>query len=334
MTTRVIGDNGTLAVDVLIRDIVFRGVGGWDRFIEFSNTGSRGEIRGITVTTTATDVGLAVDGVGWLIHNCNIQCNVSVLILDADRSTVRNVNASPPKAFSDYAMIINGDDNIIEGCLLSRGIKVVGDRNHIVGNTFRMFDLSTNPTGGPHAIRVEGNDNYVHGNKVIEAASGGGDDTIPVGLEIVSGATDTVVGINDLAAATLPITDAGTGTIFKATRELTWFVGGTLTTGTGVERRRLPEDVFIIDAAAMCDTQPTGAAVIVDFHLNGTTIFTTQGNRPTIAISTNDSGLAIPDVTAGAAAQYLTMDVDQIGSTIAGTDLTGIVRYVNTGVTG
>jgi hypothetical protein len=59
----------------------------------------------------------------------------------------------------------------------------------------------------------------------------------------------------------------------------------------------------------------------VDVNKNGTTIFTTQANRPTIAIGAN-TALGTPDITALAQNDYLTFDVDQIGSTVAGANLT------------
>lgn len=83
-----------------------------------------------------------------------------------------------------------------------------------------------------------------------------------------------------------------------------------------------PTSIDIKSIRAMAGTAPTGAAIIIDIHKNGTTIFTTQGNRPTIAISGNDSGeVTDMDVVTLAKGDYLTMDIDQIGSTIAGKDL-------------
>ncbi len=69
-------------------------------------------------------------------------------------------------------------------------------------------------------------------------------------------------------------------------------------------------------------TAPTGAAVIVDVNKGGTTIFTTQGNRPTIAIGATDADSGTPDVTGLVENDKLSVDVDQVGSTIAGADLT------------
>jgi hypothetical protein len=98
---------------------------------------------------------------------------------------------------------------------------------------------------------------------------------------------------------------------------------GTLTTSTGVARIPIHGGTFtIVEAYAMVGTAPTGAAVIVDVNKNGTTIFTTQANRPQIAVSTNGDASGTPDVTALTNGDYLTVDVDQVGSTIAGSDLT------------
>lgn len=72
-------------------------------------------------------------------------------------------------------------------------------------------------------------------------------------------------------------------------------------------------------------TAPTGANLIVDVHKNGTTIFTTQGNRPTIVATETTEDSAAPDVTSIAAGDKITLIVDQIGSTIAGSDLSATI---------
>jgi hypothetical protein len=74
---------------------------------------------------------------------------------------------------------------------------------------------------------------------------------------------------------------------------------------------------------ASVGTAPAGAPVIIDVNKNGTSLFTTQANRPTIAAAANTSGnVTIMDVTTVAPGEYLTIDIDQIGSTTAGADLT------------
>lgn len=74
---------------------------------------------------------------------------------------------------------------------------------------------------------------------------------------------------------------------------------------------------------ASVGTASTGASILVDVNVNGTTIFTNQGNRPTIAVSTNTSGkVTNMDITTVASGAYLTVDIDQTGSIIAGSNLT------------
>lgn len=109
------------------------------------------------------------------------------------------------------------------------------------------------------------------------------------------------------------------------TKVLPYSYLGSLSVGAGTFR--LYNDMgttwTITGVRASAGTAPTGASIIVDVNKNGTTIFTTQGNRPTIAISGNTSGnVTNMDVTTVAAGEYLTVDIDQVGSTIAGADLT------------
>lgn len=73
-------------------------------------------------------------------------------------------------------------------------------------------------------------------------------------------------------------------------------------------------------------TAPTGADLIVDVNKNGTTIFSTTTNRPTIAAGANSGTSGTPDTVSIADGEYLDWDIDQVGSTIPGSDLL-IVAY-------
>lgn len=102
--------------------------------------------------------------------------------------------------------------------------------------------------------------------------------------------------------------------------------GGDLEAGTGAQRLYLPYNFKITEVEAAVGTAPTGAALIVDVNVDGTTIFTTQSNRPQIAISGFvASSTTIEDATHNDG-QYLTVDIDQVGSTVAGSDLVVAVR--------
>ena len=104
-------------------------------------------------------------------------------------------------------------------------------------------------------------------------------------------------------------------------------VTGTLAVGTGSTRLYFNDARIITKVRIGVGTAPTGANIIVDVNKGGTTIFTTQSGRPEIAASgfTDESGT--PDVTSLAAGDYLTVDIDQVGSTVAGADLVVSVYY-------
>jgi hypothetical protein len=68
-------------------------------------------------------------------------------------------------------------------------------------------------------------------------------------------------------------------------------------------------------------TAPTGASILVDVFVNGTTIFTTQSNRPAITAGNDYGESSTIEAPTWTADQPLTWAVEQIGSTIAGADL-------------
>lgn len=102
---------------------------------------------------------------------------------------------------------------------------------------------------------------------------------------------------------------------------------GALTVVAGVAQLPIDINCTILSVVARVSTAPTGAAILIDVNKNGTTIFTTQANRPSIAAAANASSVVTNmDVTSLAAGDYLTIDIDQIGSTVAGSDLVVAVR--------
>lgn len=117
--------------------------------------------------------------------------------------------------------------------------------------------------------------------------------------------------------------------------EAVFFFGSTLTTQVGVGKFKLPNSgtPTITEVTISVNTLPTGASVICDVNsVNNstnakTTLYSTQGNRPTIAVGGNYSNVAtLPNTTQPGAGVEISVDIDQIGSTIAGSDLVVIVR--------
>jgi hypothetical protein len=115
------------------------------------------------------------------------------------------------------------------------------------------------------------------------------------------------------------------GDAYTVTTTLTWSIAGTLAVGQQKARLLVPCALTVLKVRLVVDTAPTGANLIVDVHTGtttGTTIFTTQANRPTIPAGSKTVTSVAPDVTALADATELSVYIDQIGSTIAGADLT------------
>lgn len=110
----------------------------------------------------------------------------------------------------------------------------------------------------------------------------------------------------------------------QTTKSLPYSYLGPLATGPGTFRLYNDSGAAwtIVGVRASLGTAPTGSSVIVDVNKNGTSIFTTQANRPMIAVGANTSGkVTNMDVTTVATNEYLTVDIDQVGSTVPGTDL-------------
>jgi hypothetical protein len=110
--------------------------------------------------------------------------------------------------------------------------------------------------------------------------------------------------------------------------EKVFTVPGPLTTGQGVLRIYFPRAATITNVWVSVGTAPTGSSVIFDVHRNGVTLFTTQANRPTIAVSTFVDLASVPDETVISPTDFVTIDVDQVGSTIAGAEAVVGIEYV------
>lgn len=106
-----------------------------------------------------------------------------------------------------------------------------------------------------------------------------------------------------------------------------YHIKGDLNTSTGKQAIRMPFAGKISYVTAALITAPVGASAIVDLHKNGTTMYTTQGNRPTIAAGPTYVTATLPDVLTWAAGDVLQLEVDQKGSSTDGADLSVVVGY-------
>jgi hypothetical protein len=102
---------------------------------------------------------------------------------------------------------------------------------------------------------------------------------------------------------------------------IAYYIDGTLAVETTAMSFTAPMAMTVTGGKIAVDTAPTGAALICDIHKNGTTLFTTQGNRPTVADAGTSAAITAPDVTAIAQGDKITLEIDQVGSTVAGANL-------------
>jgi hypothetical protein len=154
---------------------------------------------------------------------------------------------------------------------------------------------------------------------------------VPDGILIDATADGTIVGGNIGT-----ITDNGTNTVFLDNSTTTdfdterWSAGvDVLAVKTGDYEIPMSGSYELIDVEARVKDQPTGSSIIVDLMKNGTTVFSTPGDRPTIATSTNEH-TGIPNVTAGSDGDYLRVDIIQKDSNDVGQYLTVTIRFRRT----
>lgn len=123
-------------------------------------------------------------------------------------------------------------------------------------------------------------------------------------------------------------------------------VAGTLTAAAGDLEYPVPFPAELASVHASVGTAPTGAALLIDVNKNGSTIFSDQDDRVSIAVSeTSASAKTSAPLAAGTNYIYtpyptttplasfdegdtVSVDVDQIGSSVAGADLVVVLSFV------
>ena len=109
---------------------------------------------------------------------------------------------------------------------------------------------------------------------------------------------------------------------------LTFPIAGALAVGANVLQVPIPFATRVISVQATASTAPTGASALFDVHkgteadATGVTIFTTQGDRPSVAAGNNVGAKATPDEDEAVfePGDVLIVAVDQVGSTVAGSN--------------
>jgi hypothetical protein len=102
----------------------------------------------------------------------------------------------------------------------------------------------------------------------------------------------------------------------------TFSMDGNLVTRIGTQRWRVIGSQSIAGVVITVGESPVGSDIVVDVNLNGASIFSDVSLQPNISPGGNDSGVRFPTITEASEGDYFTVDVDDVGSTFPGADLT------------
>jgi len=125
------------------------------------------------------------------------------------------------------------------------------------------------------------------------------------------------VGDNDVATKGYGEANWGAGS-GSDVQDVEVTANGPYRVGTQIDGRhynRTGRTLTIIDVTMFREIAGTSGSTTIDVNIDGTTIYTTQANRPTVAYSEGDDAIdqgGTPDVTSWPDDSYLTVDIDEI----------------------
>jgi hypothetical protein len=183
------------------------------------------------------------------------------------------------------------------------------------------LQLTTDPTGfgfwsAPNLLSASHGDSLsgsvllgdlIHGNVTPKWARLAGNTTTTKKWlsQTGTGSASAVPAWDTLAFADLPGTRI----------EMEWIANGPYTVDTSVDGGFVAPSAMTIKAVWLYRTTAgASTSTILDLNKNGTTMYTTQANRPTIAFNDGDNKVqaTLPDVTSIAAGDIISVDTDQI----------------------
>jgi hypothetical protein len=152
-----------------------------------------------------------------------------------------------------------------------------------------------------------------------QVLGGGGAGTLPDACVAASNITQHLLDEDDMASdsATKAPTQQSTKAYVlahaggAATIQHRWDANGPFQVGTLVDGAYISDSAWSITGIWIYrGTAGSASSTIVDINKNGTTMYTTQANRPTIAYNDGDSKVdaTLPDVVTIAAGDIITLD--------------------------
>lgn len=216
-----------------------------------------------------------------------------------------------------------------------KGSTVIGGHIGLTGSDNAVASGNTisrdNVGGVPYAILVDGAaDGVTVTNNTYLGLPNGVTGTVATkGIYIAGGVTGTSIGWNKMDRAIADVYDAGTGTV---NLDVVPFSFGTdanpLVVGGGNQPFPYSGSGTVVGVRVVVGVAPSGASLIVDVNVNGSSLWASQGAQPVVVAAGTDSGVVKPNQNAELSdGDVFTVDVDQVGSSVAGGYLT-VVVYV------
>ena len=103
-------------------------------------------------------------------------------------------------------------------------------------------------------------------------------------------------------------------------------VPGTISVGVGSARFYIPGAITLSNVRASVGTAPTGSAITIDVNKNGSSVFTTN-LKPTIYAGQTVVSTSTPNITSLTTGDYISVDVDSVGSLNPGQNLTVQIEF-------
>jgi hypothetical protein len=260
---------------------------------------------------------------------------------------------------TDGIKVINGHDVIIEGNFMQQVLDVVGALEETVaqqlevrsryatvrGNVWSGGHLDTLNTGAVIYVNVSA-DGRVEGNDVWGRAV----DTIDTAIEVVGAAyvagnqylgthpqntgtaltNEIVVDSNAIVGSNPGTSVSGAGSSqYEQIERLEFTREDLTTTTTGLFEVPMPA-CDVVRVILQLRVAPTGSAVTFDVFKNGTTIFTTQTNRPSCATTVDQDVVTTIEAGTFADLDTLRVDLEEVDSNDVAAGAALVIEYVRT----
>lgn len=111
----------------------------------------------------------------------------------------------------------------------------------------------------------------------------------------------------------------------KSILAIMYTIPGELVVQIGTVRLPITHNGTLLNVAIALGAAPNTDDVVMDLNKNGTTMF--ASGKPTITSGSTESLTNLPTTTAIAAGDFLTVDLDEVGTAYPGADLVVVISY-------